>query len=125
MALARRRPQSQMAKMREQLKKRNLDLKFYRQKAKDVQPHFMDSVQTVAGAAVAGFVQTNDFAIPSTIAGIKTEAIVGSVLLGYGLMQADKIGDKTGGMLPKLMINLGTGMLCTYTADKIFTTFNE
>lgn len=125
MALARRRPQSQMAKMREQLKKRNMDLKFYRQKAKDVQPHLMDSVQTVSGAAIAGFVQTNDYFIPSKLAGIKTEAIIGGVLLGVGLMQADKIGDKTGGMLPKLMINLGTGMLCTFTADEIHNKFNK
>lgn len=108
MAIARRRQNPAMEKMKAELTRRKADLRFYRKRVKESKPHLMGAAVTAAGGAAAGFVQGSEW---DQIAGIDTELILGAALVGYAVF-ADGSDQ-----LPKHAAALGSGMLAVYAGD--------
>ena len=78
--------------------------------AKAYSPSVTKTVTVGAGGYIAGCVQTGQY-LPSSIAGISTPLIVGGLLASYGIFSKEQ------SMLSSLAVNLGNGMIASWSAE--------
>ena len=117
MAIARRQSPA-MARLRDELSRRKADLRFYRSRAKSATPVIMDAAITTAGGAAAGYVSTSPNM--AQIAGIDTPLILGAGLVGYGVLNAGKTGDRGyNSKIAEYACSLGKGMLAVYAGQMV------
>jgi len=115
MAIARRQSPA-MARLRDELSRRKADLRFYRSRAKSATPVIVDAAITTAGGAAAGFVSTSPQI--ATIAGFDTPLILGAGLVGFGVLNTGKTGDRGyNSKIAEYACSLGKGMLAVYAGQ--------
>jgi hypothetical protein len=114
-SIALRKERNTVADLRSKLAKKGRLVKQYGKVAVGYAPSITNTATVIAGGGIAGVINTDQF-IPSEIAGMSSNLIIGGVLASYGIFATGN-QSKTDNAMGRIAVNIGNGMIAVWVAE--------